>query len=66
MNHIKNHLLDIDHLSKDFIYDFLTETKKIKYSPETSKNFNHEKNFLYQLESSIKYYQSENNIIITQ
>ena len=28
MNHIKNHLLDIDHLSKDFIYDFLTETKK--------------------------------------
>ena len=24
--------------------DFLTETKKIKYSPETSKNFNHEKN----------------------
>ena len=44
MNHIKNHLLDIDHLSKDFIYDFFTETKKIKYSPETSKNFNHEKN----------------------
>ncbi len=44
MNHIKKHLLDIDHLTKDFIYDFLTETKKIKYSPETSKNFNHEKN----------------------
>ena len=47
MNHIKNHLLDIDHLSKDFIYDFFTETKKIKYSPETSKTFIMKKIFVH-------------------
>ena len=28
MNHIKNHLLDIDHLSKDFIYGFSYRNKK--------------------------------------
>ncbi|MBL07192.1 MAG: aspartate carbamoyltransferase catalytic subunit [SAR202 cluster bacterium] len=44
MNHLGNHLLDIDHLSKDYIYDFFKETEKIKNTPESSKNFNHNKN----------------------
>lgn len=30
MNYLNKHLLDVDHLSKDFIYDLMRQTKKIK------------------------------------
>ena len=37
MNHLTKHLLDIDHLSKDYIYDLLSDTKKIKNNQSPSK-----------------------------
>ncbi len=37
MNHLVKHLLDIDHLSKDYIYDLLSDTTKIKNKQSFSK-----------------------------
>ena len=37
MNHLSKHLLDIDHLSKAFIYDLLSDTKNLKDNKPISK-----------------------------
>ena len=40
MKTLKKHILDIDHLDRDYIYEILQKEKNIKKKKNYEKNFN--------------------------